>query len=153
MTHEETRVERSTPTTFAPVTIRFTFHLGFDVFLAVTAEVIEERDGDGVVSHDVTVLEAIEDNGHFEVPVYERGLEEIRSAIEKMAVECSDSFGYPRWSFWGVLHTHLSAGTKSAELVDWIHRSKERAERSRKPWPPKALFAKVATLPQPDERK
>jgi hypothetical protein len=86
-THEKFRFDRSTPVSTAPVKVRFSFLIGHDVFLAVTAEVTEERDGDGTVGHDVTILECVQEGGHFEVPVYEPGMECLRESLEQAAVE------------------------------------------------------------------
>lgn len=88
------RLERSTPTTSAPVKVEFRFHLGYDVFLAVTAEVTEERDGDGCTGHEVTIIECVEENGNGELKPYGKGCEELRAAIEEKAVECSHNKKY-----------------------------------------------------------
>lgn len=93
-THELLRVERSTPVSTAPVKVRFTFLLGYDVFLAVTAEVTEERDGDGTTGYDVNILECVEENGSGELHPYATGCEYLRAAIEGKAVECSHNIKY-----------------------------------------------------------
>lgn len=94
MTHEETRVERSTPTTSAPGTVRFLFLIGYDVFLAVTAEVTEERDGDGYTGHAVTILECVEENGNGEIKPYGKGCKGLREAIEDDAIFYSTNSKY-----------------------------------------------------------
>lgn len=83
------RVERSTPVTSAPVRVDFSFLLGYDVSLAVTAEVTEERDGDGCTDYEVSILECVEENGNFEIPVYENIFDTLRLKIKEKAVECS----------------------------------------------------------------
>lgn len=83
------RVERSTPVTSKPVKVHFSFLLGHDVFLAVTAEVTEERDGDGCTGHEVTILECVQGHGYFEVPVYSKCFDALRAEIEKEAVVAS----------------------------------------------------------------
>ena len=88
------RLERSTPTTSAPIKVHFSFLLGYDVFLAVTAEVTEERDGDGCTGHDVTILECVQGHGYFEIPVYSKCFDALRAAIEEKAVECSHNSKY-----------------------------------------------------------
>lgn len=94
-THEIMRVERSTPTTSASVKIRFPFHLGYDVLLSVTAEVTEETDADGFnVSHDVTILECVEENGGGELKPYSKGLEMLRAELERQAVAYSHNSMY-----------------------------------------------------------
>lgn len=93
-TYEEMRVERSTPTTSAPVKVRFLFLIGYDVFFAVTAEVTEERDGDGITGHDVTVLECVEENGNGEIKPYGKGCEGLRAAIEEDAIFYSHNSKY-----------------------------------------------------------
>lgn len=91
-TYEKVRVERSTPTTSEPVKVQFSFHIGFDVFMSVLAEVTEETDADGFnVSHDVTILECVEENGGGELKIYGKGLEGLRATIEQKAVECSQN--------------------------------------------------------------
>ncbi len=94
-TYEAHRVERSTPTTSDPIKIRFPFHLGYDVFLSVTAEVTEETDAEGFnTSHEVTILECVEEIGGGELKPYSKGLETLRAAIEEKAVECSHNKKY-----------------------------------------------------------
>lgn len=85
-TYEQVRVERSTPTTSAPVKVEFRFHLGHDVFLAVTAEVTEERDGDGYTGHDVTILECVEENGNGEIKPYAKGCEGLLESLTEQAI-------------------------------------------------------------------
>lgn len=94
-THEIMRVERSTPTTSAPVKIRFPFHIGWDVFLSVTAEVTEETDPEGFnTSHDVTILECVEENGGGELFPYSKGLEGLRAELERQAIVYSQNSMY-----------------------------------------------------------
>lgn len=93
-THEMMRVDRSTPTTSVPVKVRFSFHIGYDVFLSVLAEVTEERDGDGCTGHDVTILECVEEHGGFEIFPYQPGVKGLRAELEKKAVECSHNAKY-----------------------------------------------------------
>lgn len=97
-TYEAIRVERSTPTTSKPVKVRFSFHLGYDVFLSVKAEVTEETNADGfTTSHDVTILECVHHSGDWmftDVKIYSKGMEALRAAIEEKAVECSHNKKY-----------------------------------------------------------
>lgn len=94
-THEIMRVERSTHTTSATVKIRFPFHIGYDVFLSVTAEVTEETDADGFnTSHDVTVLECVEENGGGELKPYAKGLEALCAELKRKAIEYSHNEKY-----------------------------------------------------------
>lgn len=93
-TYEAMRVERSTPTTSAPVKVRFSFHIGYDVFLSVLAEVTEETDADGCIGHDVTILECVEEHGGFEIFPYQPGVKGLRAELEKKAVECSHNAKY-----------------------------------------------------------
>lgn len=93
-THEIHRVEQSTPVASEPAKVRFQFLLGHDVFFTVTAEVTEERDGDGCTGHDVTILECFEENGNGELNPYGKGCEGLRAAIEEQAVECSHNDKY-----------------------------------------------------------
>lgn len=88
-TYEKVRVERSTPTTSKPVKVHFSFLLGYDVFLAVTAEVTEEHEGDGCTGHDVTILECVEEKGDGQLDPYGSGMFTLRAAIEEKAIECS----------------------------------------------------------------
>lgn len=94
-THEIMRVERSTPTASAPVKVRFSFYLGFDVFMSVLAEVTEETDADGFnVSHDVTILECVEENGGGELKPYGKGMEGLRAELERQAIDRSQNSMY-----------------------------------------------------------
>jgi hypothetical protein len=94
-THEIMRIERSTPTTSDPVKIRFPFHIGYDVFLSVKAEVTEETDADGFnTSHDVTILECVEENGGGELKPYSKGLEALRAELERKAIAYSHNRFY-----------------------------------------------------------
>ena len=93
-TYEALRVERSTLTTSAPETVRFSFHIGYDVFLSVLAEVTEETDADGCIGHDVTILECVEEHGGFEIFPYQPGVKGLRAELEKKAVECSNNAKY-----------------------------------------------------------
>lgn len=93
--HERLRAERSTPVTSEPVEVRFSFLLGYDVFLAVTAEVTTETDF-AALNHgyDVTILECVEENGNGELKPYGKGCEWLRAALEEKAIECSHNSKY-----------------------------------------------------------
>lgn len=93
-THEIMRAERSTPTTNTPVRVEFSFHIGFDVFMYVFAEVTEETDADGCTGHDVTILECVEENGGGELKPYGKGLEMLRAELERQAVAYSHNSMY-----------------------------------------------------------
>jgi hypothetical protein len=91
-THELMRVERVSDSdirAYGPVKVQFSFHLGFDVCFAVTAEVTEMREGYQTTGHDVTILECVEENGNGELKPYAKGCEVLRAEIEKQAVEFS----------------------------------------------------------------
>jgi len=94
-TYEALRVERSTLTTSAPVKVQFSFHIGFDVFMSVLAEVTEETDADGFnVSHDVTILECVEENGGGELKPYDKGMGGLRAELERQAIVYSQNSMY-----------------------------------------------------------
>lgn len=93
-THELHRIEAATPTTTAAQKVRFSFHIGYDVFLSVLAEVTEETDADGCIGHDVTILECVEEHGGFEIFPYQPGVKGLRAELEKKAVECSHNAKY-----------------------------------------------------------
>jgi hypothetical protein len=86
-THELHRIEAATPQTTAPQKVRFSFPIGYDVFLSVTAEVTEEREDGGTVGYDVTILECVEENGGGELHPYHKGCEGLRKALEEAAIE------------------------------------------------------------------
>lgn len=88
------RVAASDIQAYGPVKVQFSFLLGYDVFLAVTAEVTEMRDGDQTTGHDVTILEAVQENGSGELFPYGEGCHFLRRAIEGKAVECSHNEKY-----------------------------------------------------------
>ena len=76
------------------VTVRFQFLIGYDVFLSVTAEVTEIREGYETTGHEVAILECVEENGGGELYPYAKGCEGLRAAIEEQAVECSHNDKY-----------------------------------------------------------
>jgi hypothetical protein len=88
-THEMLRVERSTPTTSAPVTVEFDFLIGYDCYARIKAEVITETDADGFSeSSDVTILSA--HIGENDVSPYSAMFgEETRAAIVEQAITSS----------------------------------------------------------------
>jgi hypothetical protein len=88
-THELLRVDRSTPTTAAPVTVEFDFLIGYDCYARIIAEVITETDAEGFNrSYDVTILFA--HIGGKEIGVYYNEFgEETREAIKEQAVTLS----------------------------------------------------------------
>jgi hypothetical protein len=88
-THETLRVERSTPTTAAPVTVEFDFLIGYDCYARIKAEVITETDADGFSeSSDVTILSAHIGENEVSVYSYEFG-EKTRAAIVEQAITSS----------------------------------------------------------------
>lgn len=69
-----------------------------------------------------------------------------------VAPKCPSGITYLRGSFWGVIQIPVlvrTTCTRIALVVAHINDRKHRYETASKPWPPKALFVKVATLPQP----
>lgn len=81
-------IERSTPTSSRPKEVRFQFHIGYDVFLSVTAEVVTETDAEGFNhSNNVTILECLEMIGGGELFPYEKGMNALRAALEQKAIE------------------------------------------------------------------
>jgi hypothetical protein len=88
-THELLRVERSTPTTAAPVTVEFDFLIGYDCYARIKAEVITETDADGFSqSSDVTITSCF--IGENDVSAYSDMFgEETRKAIKQEAIQHS----------------------------------------------------------------
>ena len=88
-THELMRVERSTPTTAAPVTVEFDFLIGYDCYARIKLEVVTETDADGFNhSYDVTITSCF--IGENDVSPYSVMFgEETREAIKEQAITLS----------------------------------------------------------------
>ena len=94
-TFERISAERSTPITSAPVKVKFSFHIGHDVFYRVKAEVTTETDAAALnCGYDVTILECVEENGNGELKPYGIGCEGLRAALEEKAIEYSHNSKY-----------------------------------------------------------
>jgi len=71
-----------------------------------------------------------------------------------VAPKCPPGKTYARWSFWGILNVAVIIRKRRVErVVKYIHDWQRRGGKAGDFWPPKALFAPVRAMPQPDERK